>query len=128
MLLVGRYTKEVKINFNPESYANTSSFTKLLHSPVRDTSLPAAQRAKSALKYRLKTSLEKQRKKLESFKEKLSVEKHQFEEFEKYKCLLDRVDKIITNRWELEQNSAILIQSAFRGFVSRKIYFEVIAI
>ena len=126
MLLVGRYTKEVKITLDSTRFATARPFTKFLHSPIRDTSLPAAQRAKSSTQTRLRKSIQKQRKSLESFKSKLSEEKHQFDVFEKHKFFLSKVHKIINSRWKSEQNAAILIQSAFRGFSSRKSYLEVI--
>lgn len=125
MLLVGRYQKEVNLKVNPLRYENNNSFTKLIHTPIRDSSFPAVQRAKSAFQKRCGLGLEKKVKKLDSFKAEVLREKQQFAEFEKYKNFYEKVDKIVEKRKKSEEKAAVMIQSAFKGFSSRKIYLEV---
>jgi IQ calmodulin-binding motif. len=125
MLLVGKCTKKVDIKIFRFGYENNNSFTKFLQSPLRDTSLEAAQRSKSASVKRVSTGIEKKIKQLESFKQRLSFEKKEFEKFEKYKNFFEKVNFIVQKRWKVEEKSAVLIQSAFRGYFCRKVYLQV---
>ena len=98
MLLVGRYSKETTVKSTNIGYENNSSFTTFLKTPLRDTSLVAAEREKSASLNKLRTRINKKKQKLESFKQRLSFEKHKFAEFEKYQKFNNRINQIIEDR------------------------------
>lgn len=125
MLLLGRHLKGVKVNFSHQGFENNSSFTKFLVTPVRDSSITAAHRAKSATTRNRKHEIQRKLKKLNSLKKILACEKESILEYEKYADFSNRINDIIETRWKLEVNAAILIQSAFRGYYNRKRYLQV---
>jgi IQ calmodulin-binding motif len=124
MLLVTSKPKQISIPFRQTGYETKDSLSKVLIKPVRDSSIEAAQRSKSASLQRI-TNINKKIQKLQIFKQKLVSEKLKFAKYEKYKNFLDIVDNIIEERWKIEEKSAILIQSTYKGYICRKKYLEV---
>lgn len=128
MLLIGRESKDYKIKSSPLNFAKNCSFTKFLIAPIRDTSIFAAQRAKSQTNNRVKEKLDKKLKSLAMFKDKLTEDKQKFAEYEKYSNFFSKVNRIINQRSAKEKKSATIIQSTFRGYILRKVYLKVIII
>ena len=125
MLLVGRYSKEISVNPKAANYETNNSFTKFIHAPVRDSSLFAAARAKSASAKRLKIGLEKKQKKLECFKLRLSVEKQKFDVCEKLQIFYGNIEKTIETLWKAQVIACTKIQANFRGYIYRKQMLQV---
>lgn len=123
MLLIGKETKVFKLKVNTIGFETNNCFTKLLGTPLRDTSIAAAQRAKSATSR--STAISDKLSKLNSLKEELHKEKERFDHFTKTSDFFKKVEKIVELRFKTEENSAIKIQSVFRGYLTRKVYIQV---
>lgn len=123
MLLKGKETKHFKLKVITQGFETNNCFTKFLVTPLRDTSLSAAQRAKSATSR--STAISEKLSKLNSVKEELHKEKERFDHFTKTSEFFKKVEKIVELRFKTEEKSALKIQSAFRGYLTRKLYIQV---
>lgn len=123
MLLIGKETREYKLKLNSNGFETNNNFTKFLVSPLRDTSITAAQRAKSATSR--STVITTKLTKLKTQKQELNKEKERFDHFKKTTEFFEKIEKIVENRFKAEEKSVILIQCHFRGYFTRKLYFQV---
>lgn len=123
MLLIGKETKEFKLKIHTRGYETSNCFTKFLVTPVRDTSISAAQRARSATSRT--TKIQQKLQKLNSMRQQLLEEREKFDKYEKTSEFFDKIDKIIEDRFKVEEKAAIMIQAIFRGYYYRKIYIQV---
>ena len=123
MLLIGKETREFKLKLHSNGFETQNNFTKFLVTPLRDTSIAAAQRAKSATSR--STVITSKLIKLNSLKQELNKEKERFDYFTKTTEFFEKVEKIVESRFKAEEKSVILIQSHFRGYFTRKLYIQV---
>jgi hypothetical protein len=123
MLLIGKETKEFKLKIHTRGFETNNCFTKLLVTPMRDSSISAAQRTRSATSRT--TKIKQKLHKLSSMRQQLLEEKEKFDKFEKTSEFFDRIEKIVEERFRTENKAAVIIQSIFRGFLHRKIYIQV---
>jgi hypothetical protein len=126
MISSGNSLLIAKLKLSSYKFETTTDFTKSLGTPIRDSSMTAAQREKQSTPNKRIHFLKEKLKQVAEKKTQLEVEKEEFKEYKKQVSFLNKINQIVEIRWKVENKAALLIQSIFRGYIQRKRLLQVI--